>query len=100
MALELPSKAPGDISTYVVDYSALLSGAELIATVISEVADAGITLATTIGSPATSLNLALSGGSELETYRMIIVIETDTGAPARRIERAYCIQVKPVAEAC
>ena len=90
----LPAKAPGDISTYNVDYSALLTTGETIDTIISNVADSGITLVTAINANNTSMDLLLTGGSELETYRIVIIVETSVGTPNRRIERAFCVEVR------
>lgn len=94
---ELVSKSAGDIVDYPIDFSALLASGETLASVVSLTVDAGLTDETG-GSPAISggntVTLVFSGGTEGETYRIVLLVETDMGTPARRFERSFCLLVE------
>lgn len=95
---KLPSKAPGDVVDYPVDFALLLATGESIVAASSTV-DAGLTEEGVAGSPVfsgTVVTPVFSGGTEGETYRIVLNVTTDQGAPARQFERSFYLTVEPL----
>lgn len=95
MALQLPDKAPGDVLFVPIDYSQLLDVGEAIDSVVSTTeSPTGTLTVTSLITDTQELTLLLQAGTELETYTITVLIETDQGSPARRYERTFCVNVK------
>lgn len=95
---KLPSKAPGDVVDYPIDFALLFATGEVI-TDASSVVDSGLTEEGTPGSPAYSGSVVtpvFSGGTEGETYRIVITVTTDQGSPNREFERSFYLTVEPL----
>lgn len=96
---KLPSKAPGDVVDYPIDFSLLLATAEVISSVVSIDVETGLTNETPsppIDGTGKIVTPVFSGGTEGETYRIVLLVETDQGSPARRFERSFYLTVEPL----
>lgn len=94
---KLPSKAPGDTVDYPIDFAALLAAGESVVAATS-VIDAGLTEESPAGLPpftaAGVVTPVFSGGTEGETYRIVLTVTTDSGSPPRVFERSFCLPVE------
>ena len=95
---KLPSKASGDVVDYPIDFAALLVSGEAI-TVANMTVEAGLTEESAAGLPPVSGSVVtpvFSGGTEGDTYRIVITVTTDQGTPNRQFERSFYLTVEPL----
>lgn len=89
----LPSKAPGDVVDYPIDFGPLLAVGETVTAAVS-VVEAGLVEASPGLPPFTAAGVVtpiLSGGTEGETYRMALTVTTSA---SRTFQRDFCLTVE------
>ncbi len=94
LAIQLPTKNPGDRVDYPINWTNLLASGEAIASLDTvTITPVGLTLeGQTVVSPRTTI--VLSGGTEFVTYLIKLNVTTDQGSPVRQFERHFCLCVR------
>ena len=94
MAIQLPTKSPGDLVDYPINWTNLLASGESIASLDAvTITPSGLTLeGQSVASPRTTI--VLSGGAEWVTYLIQLEVTTDQGSPPREFHRHFCLCVR------